>query len=112
MLNVPAIWWHNRTQNGVMSCSWRTEHKAPWQAFTYMHFHICLQAENWAIQKVDQEYLISSEMSCWRRIENISWTNHVKNEVMYYIVEVTNILHTIKRRKVNSIGCILRRNFF
>jgi Cys-tRNA synthase (O-phospho-L-seryl-tRNA:Cys-tRNA synthase) len=48
-----------------------------------MHFHICKQAENWTLQKVDQEYLVSSEVSCWRRMENISWTNHVKNEVLH-----------------------------
>jgi len=48
-----------------------------------MHFHTCIQAENWTLQKVDKEYLVSSEMRCWRRMENISWTNHVKNEVLH-----------------------------
>jgi len=48
-----------------------------------MHFHICIQAENWTLQKVDQEYLVSSEMWCWRRMENISWTNQVKNDVLH-----------------------------
>jgi hypothetical protein len=32
------------------------------------------------------------------------------SEVLYRFKEETNILHTIKRRKVNWIGHILRRN--
>jgi len=27
-----------------------------------------------------QKYLESFEMWCWRRMENISWTDHVRNE--------------------------------
>jgi hypothetical protein len=46
----------------------------------------------------------------WRRIE-ISWTDRVRNEeVLHRVKEERNILHTIKRRKVNWIGHILRRN--
>ena len=39
-------------------------------------------AENWTLQKVDQKYLESFEMWCWRRMEKISWTNRVRNEVL------------------------------
>ena len=28
----------------------------------------------------DQKYLESFEMLCWRRMEKISWTDHVRNE--------------------------------
>ena len=28
----------------------------------------------------DQKYLESFEMWCWRRMEKISWTDHVRNE--------------------------------
>jgi hypothetical protein len=35
--------------------------------------------ENWTLWKVDQKYLESFEMWCWRRMEKIRWTNHVKN---------------------------------
>jgi hypothetical protein len=50
-------------------------------------------------------------MWCWRRIEKISWTNLVRNEeVLHRVEEERNILHTIKRRKANWIGHILRRN--
>ena len=40
-------------------------------------------AEIWTLRKVDQKYLESFEMCCWRRMENISWTDRVRNEVLY-----------------------------
>jgi hypothetical protein len=44
-------------------------------------------------------------------MEKISWTDRVRNEeVLHRVKEERNILHTIKRRKVNWIGHILRRN--
>jgi hypothetical protein len=68
-------------------------------------------AETWTLRKVDQKYRASFEMWCWRRMERISWTNHVRNEeVLYRVKEETNILHTTQRRKGNWIGHILRRN--
>jgi hypothetical protein len=65
-------------------------------------------AETWTLGKVDQKYLESFEMWCWRRMVKISWTERVRNEEVLH--RVTNIVHTIKRRKVNWIGHILRRN--
>ena len=44
-------------------------------------------------------------------MEKNSWTDHVRNEeVLQRVKEERNILHTIKRRKTNWIGHILRRN--
>jgi hypothetical protein len=44
-------------------------------------------------------------------MEKISWTDRVRNEeVLYRVKEERNIVHTIKRRKANWIGHILRRN--
>jgi len=37
-------------------------------------------AETWTIRTVEQKYLESFEMWCWRRMEKISWTDHVRNE--------------------------------
>jgi hypothetical protein len=37
-------------------------------------------AETWTLRAVDQKNLESSEMWCWRRMEKISWTDHVRNE--------------------------------
>jgi hypothetical protein len=63
------------------------------------------------MSKVDQKYLESFEMWCWRRMEKISWTGRVRNEdVLHRVKEERNILHTTKRRKGSWFGHILRRN--
>jgi hypothetical protein len=68
-------------------------------------------AETWTIRAVDQKYLESSEMLCWRRMEKISWTDRVRNEeVLLRVKEQRNILHEMGKRKANWIGHILRRN--
>jgi len=51
------------------------------------------------------------EMWCWRRMEKISWTDHVRNEeVLLRVNEQRNILHEISKRKAKWIGHILCRN--
>jgi hypothetical protein len=68
-------------------------------------------AKTWTLRAVDQKHLESSEMWCWRRMKNISWTEHVRNEeVLLVFKEQRNILHEISKRKPNFIGHILRRN--
>jgi hypothetical protein len=67
-------------------------------------------AETWTLRKVDQKYLESFEMWCWRRMEKIIWTDRVRNEEILHRVKERNILHKIKRRKANWIGHSLRRN--
>ena len=68
-------------------------------------------AETWTLRAADQKYLKSSEMWCWRRMEKISWTDHVRNEEeLLRVNEQRNILHEIRKRKANWIGHILRRN--
>ena len=68
-------------------------------------------AETWTLRAADQKYLESFEMWCWRRMEKISWTDHVRNEeVLLRVNEQRNILHKIRKRKANWIGHILRRN--
>jgi hypothetical protein len=70
-------------------------------------------AETWTLRAVDQKQLESSEMCCWRRMEKISWTDHVRNEeVLLRVKEQRNILHEIRKRKVNWIGRILCTNSF
>jgi hypothetical protein len=77
-----------------------------------LHWCIALyDAENWTFRKVDQKYLESFEMWCWRRVEKISWTDRVRNEeVLHRVKEERNIVLTVKRRNANWIGHILRRN--
>ena len=68
-------------------------------------------AETWTLRAVDQKHLESFEMWCWRRMENISWTDHVRNEdVLLRVKEQRNILYEIHKRKANWIGHILHRN--
>ena len=53
--------------------------------------------ETWTLQKLDQKYLDSFEMWCWRTMERINWTVRVKNEeVLQRVGEDRNILNTIK----------------
>ena len=50
-------------------------------------------------------------MWCCRRMEKISWTDHVRNEeVLVRVKKQRNILHEIRKWKVNWICHILRRN--
>jgi len=37
-------------------------------------------AETWTLRLADQKNLESVEMWCWRRMEKIIWTDHVRNE--------------------------------
>jgi hypothetical protein len=67
-------------------------------------------AENWTLRAVDQKHLENFEL-CWKRVEMISWTDHVRNEdVLLTVKEQRNILHEIIKREANWIGHILRRN--
>ena len=55
-------------------------------------------AETWTLQAVDQKHLESFEMWCWRRLEKIRWTNHVRNEEVFLRVKKQkNILHEIRK---------------
>jgi hypothetical protein len=69
------------------------------------------RAETWTLRAVDQKHMERLEMWCWRRMEKISFTDHVRNEdVLLKVKEQRNILHEIRKRKANWIGLILRRN--
>jgi len=68
-------------------------------------------AETWTLRAADQKHLESFEMWCWRSMEKISWTDHVRDEeVLLRANEQKNILHEIRKRKANWIGHILCRN--
>jgi hypothetical protein len=64
----------------------------------------------YSISFPNQKHLGGFEMWCWRRIEKISWADHVRSEeVLLRVKEQRNILHEISKRKANLIGHILRR---
>ena len=54
----------------------------------------------WTLRKLDQKYINSFEMWCWRRMENISWIDSVRNDqVLPRIKEDKNIYtHKIEER--------------
>jgi len=41
------------------------------------------------LRAVDQTRLESFEMWCWRRVEKISWTDHVRNEEVLLVSQGT-----------------------
>jgi hypothetical protein len=68
-------------------------------------------AETWTLRRADQKYLESFQMWCWRRMGKIGWTDRVRNgKLLHRVKEERNIVQTIKRRKTDWIGHILRRN--
>jgi hypothetical protein len=68
-------------------------------------------AETLTLRAMDQKHLESFEMLCWRKMEKISWTDHVRSEdVLLRVKEQRNILHEIHKRKANWFGHILLRN--
>jgi len=44
-------------------------------------------AETWTLRAVDQKHLGRFEIWCWRRMEKISWTHHVRNEEVLFRVK-------------------------
>ena len=73
--------------------------------------HGFVWCRNLDVRAADQKYLESFEMWCWRRMEKISWINHVRNEeVLLTVNEQRNFLRVIRKQKANWIGHILRRN--
>ena len=80
------------------------------QAKCYIWSIALFDAEIWTLREVDQKHLEYSEVWCWRRMEKISWTDHVRNVVLLRVNEQRNIVHEIRKRKANWIGHILPRN--
>uniref|UniRef100_A0A8D8UAM4 Craniofacial development protein 2 n=1 Tax=Cacopsylla melanoneura TaxID=428564 RepID=A0A8D8UAM4_9HEMI len=68
-------------------------------------------SETWTLRKKEEKYLESFEMWLWRRIENIKWSDKIRNEeVLRRVGEERRILETIRGRKSSWIGHILRRD--
>jgi len=68
-------------------------------------------AETCMLRAVGQKQLESIEVWCWRKMEEISWTDRVRNgEVLLRVNEQRNILHEMIKRKANWIGHILHTN--
>jgi hypothetical protein len=57
----------------------------------YIWSKVLCGAETWTLREVNQKYLESFEMCCWRRME-ISWTDRVRKE---------EALHRVERRAIS-----------
>ena len=65
-------------------------------------------AETWTLRAVDQKQQESFEVWCWRRMEKVGWTDHVRiEEVLLRVKERRNILYEISKRKANCIETAL-----
>jgi hypothetical protein len=59
----------------------------------------------------EDQFVGSFETLRWKRMENISWTDRVRNvQVLRRAKEERDVPHTVKGREVNWIGHILRRS--
>src|ERR1043165_1859263 len=66
-------------------------------------------SETWTIRKEDIKRLEAWEMWIWRRMEKVSWTEHVTNEeVLQRVEEKRSLITTLRERQKNWIGHILR----
>jgi len=66
-------------------------------------------SETWTIRKEDIKRLEAWEMWIWRRMEKVSWTEHMTNEeVLQRVEEKRSLITTLRERQKNWIGHILR----
>jgi len=78
--------------------------KKPVKCYILSTLLVLCGAETWTLGKADQKHLESFEMWCRRRLEKIGRTDRVKNEeILHKVKEEINVLHTIRRRKVNPL---------
>ena len=105
----------------ILICNKQKAHNASntWEDFcnlckTYPVVVYHIKIDIICCRQLEQILLLLSilfEMWCWRRMEKISWTDHVRNEeVLLRVNEQRNILHEIRKRRANWIGHTLRRN--
>ena len=67
-------------------------------------------SETWTLKKDDIKRLESCEMWIWRRMEKISWREHVRNEeVLRRVGEERSLRNTIWKRKARWIGHVMRQ---
>ena len=94
-------------------CFWKETIQEKWQygvVFPFA-FHSRSNHSGHACCYTNLNHIEHHLLWCWRRMEKISWTDHVRNEeVLLGVNGQRNILHEIRKRKANWIGHILRRN--
>jgi hypothetical protein len=53
--------------------------------------------------KLGQKYLKRFEMWCWRRMEKISWNDHVKNELLHRVKKESDFLVQWEERRLTGL---------
>ena len=66
-------------------------------------------SETWTLKEIEKKKLEAFEMWLWRRMEKISYTEHVTNKtVLERVGEKRSLMNTIIQRKKNWLGHVLR----
>jgi len=64
-------------------------------------------AETWTLREEDVTRLEAFEMWMWRRMNKISWTEHISNEVLKLVEEERSLLTIIRTRQRNWMGHVM-----
>ena len=76
----------------------------------YIFSIITYGSETWTMNKAEKERIDAAEMWCLRRMLKIPWTAHITNlEVLRRAQTRKTLLETIRKRQVNFLGHVLRR---
>ena len=66
--------------------------------------------ELYLVRNMNFKYLEIFKILCWRKMEEVSWTDRMRNKVLQRAIDEKNIVQQIKRRKTKWISHIWRRN--
>jgi len=66
-------------------------------------------AATWTRRKVGQKYLECFKVWCLKRMEKISWIDHVRNkEVLHTVKGERNIIHALNERLTGLVTSCIR----
>ena len=68
-------------------------------------------AESWTLRAVEQKHLESFEM-CWRRMEKISWTDHVRHEDILLRVQEQSYMKYVNGRRTGLVTFCVETAFY
>ena len=67
--------------------------------------------ETWTLKKEEKDKLEALEMWLWRKLEKVNWSDRISNEeVLTMVNESRCLIETIRQRKKNWVGHVLRGN--
>src|SRR5678816_87828 len=67
--------------------------------------------ETWTLKKEEKDKLEALEMWLWRKLEKVNWSDRLSNEeVLTMVNESRCLIETIRQRKKNWVGHVLRGN--